>query len=81
MTKDSLKQLDSESLSVEAKASYSGAFSVGAGFGFSNAQSSAVSEFNEKVETKTITVGSAPPKNGDAMEWASQATDTPVPYR
>ena len=68
-------------MSVEAKASYSGLFSVGGGFGFSNAQSQAVSQFNEKVETKTITVGSAPPKNGDAMEWAAQAKETPVPYR
>ena len=81
LTKDSLQQMNSKSMSVETRASYSGLFSIGASFGFSSAQSEAVSEFNEKVETETITVGSAPPKNGDAMEWAAEAKETPVPYR
>ena len=63
------------------QASYSGLFSVGAGFGFSESQASAVANFNSKVETETISVGSEPPKDGDAKTWAANAKETPLPYK
>ena len=28
---------------------------------------------------KTVSIGSAPPANGDAMQWASSIKDTPMP--
>ena len=81
MSTENLEKYKGNKVSVEVEASYSGLFSVGGGFGFSSAQSSAVSNFNSKVETKTLTVGSAPPQNGDAMTWAANAKETPVPYK
>ena len=42
-------------------------------------QRSAASNFQKSVETSTITVGAAPPSNGDAMTWASTVQANPVP--
>ena len=44
-------------------------------------QRSAVSTFQRSVETNTITVGAAPPSNGDAMTWASSVQENPVPTK
>ena len=73
------EKIDSSELSVEAKASYSGLFSVGGGFGLSKRQQEAASEFQENSVTTTISIGAPPPYNGDAMTWASTVKDTPVP--
>ncbi|XP_053396849.1 uncharacterized protein LOC123553325 [Mercenaria mercenaria] len=66
-------------VNVAAQASYSGLFSVGGGFSLDSEQQQAASEFLKSVETKTITVGAAPPANGDAMTWASEVKTSPVP--
>ena len=73
------EKMKSSELSVEAKASYSGLFSVGGGFGLSKKQQEAASEFQENSVTTTISIGAPPPYNGDAMTWASTVKDTPVP--
>ena len=44
-------------------------------------QRSAASNFEKSVETSTITVGAAPPSNGDAMTWASSVQENPVPTK
>ena len=75
---ESLREKD---VSVEAQASYSGLFSVGGGFSLNSKQRSAASNFQESVETSTITVGAAPPSNGDAMTWASSVQENPVPTK
>ena len=73
--------LREKDVSVEAQASYSGLFSVGGGFSLNSKQRSAASNFQESVETSTITVGAAPPSNGDAMTWASSVQENPVPTK
>ena len=73
------EELKKQDFSVEVQASYSGAFSIGGGFSMDKKQSDAVSNFQESVETSTITVGAAPPSNGDAMTWAATVQDNPVP--
>ena len=75
------KELREKSISVEAQASYSGLFSVGGGFSMDSEQRSAASNFQKSVETSTITVGAAPPSNGDAMTWASSVKENPVPTK
>ena len=73
------KELREKSISVEAQASYSGKFSVGGGFSLHSEQRSAASTFQRSVETNTITVGAAPPSNGDALTWVSSVQENPVP--
>ena len=73
------EELRSKKISVEAQASYSGAFSVGGGFSMDSEQRTAASNFEKSVETSTITVGAAPPSNGDALTWASSVQENPVP--
>ena len=71
----------SSSMSVEVQASYSGLFSLGGGFGMSSSQKEAAKSFQEKSETRTISVGAPLPYNRDAMTWASTVKDTPVPVK
>ncbi|XP_060576710.1 uncharacterized protein LOC132734026, partial [Ruditapes philippinarum] len=66
-------------VNVAVSASYSGIVSVGGGFSMDSSQKEKASEFSKSVETKTISVGAAPPANGDAMTWASTVKDSPVP--
>ncbi|KAH3885872.1 hypothetical protein DPMN_009870 [Dreissena polymorpha] len=66
-------------VNVAIQASYSGLFSAGGGFGMDSEQRQSASAFSQSVETKTITVGAAPPSNGDAMTWASEVKTSPVP--
>ncbi|XP_068739532.1 uncharacterized protein [Montipora capricornis] len=75
------KELREKAVSVEAQASYSGLFSVGGGFSLDSEQRSAASTFQKSVETSTVTVGAAPPSNGDAMTWASSVKENPVPTK
>ncbi|KAJ7315271.1 hypothetical protein OS493_038797 [Desmophyllum pertusum] len=44
-------------------------------------QRDAASTFMKNVQTTTITVGSAPPSNVDAMTWAASVQSNPVPTR
>jgi hypothetical protein len=69
----------SKGVNVAVQASYSGLFSAGGGFNMDASQREAASNFANSVTTKTITVGAAPPANGDAMTWASEVKDSPVP--
>ena len=41
-------------------------------------QRSAASNFQKSVQTSTITVGEAPPSNGNALTWASSVQESPV---
>ena len=68
-------------VNVAVSASYSGLFSVGGGFSLDSSQREAASKFQKKVETRTITIGAAPPSNGDALTWASTVKESPVPVR
>lgn len=79
VSQTSYEELREKEMSVEAQASYSGLFSVGGGFSMDSKQRNAVSNFQKSVETSTITVGAAPPSNGDAMTWASSVQENPVP--
>ncbi|XP_022796663.1 uncharacterized protein LOC111335083 isoform X2 [Stylophora pistillata] len=81
MSQTKYTELRSQKISVEAQASYSGVDSIGGGFSMDSEQRSAVSNFQKSVETSTITVGAAPPSNGDAMTWASSVQENPVPIR
>ena len=75
------KELREKKISVEAQASYSGLFSVGGGLSMDSEQRSAASNFQKSVETSTVTVGAAPPSNGDALTWASSVQDNPIPIK
>ena len=79
LTSESYQSLSGKSISVEAQASYSGCFSVGGGASFSDSQKSAVSEFQSHAEIDTLTVGSYPPKDGNAISWANDIKTSPVP--
>ena len=81
VSKTNYEELKSSKFSVEAQASYSGAFDVGGGFSMGTKQRSAVAKFQESVETSTVTVGAAPPSNGDALTWAATVQDNPVPSK
>ncbi|XP_060608246.1 uncharacterized protein LOC132760315 [Ruditapes philippinarum] len=67
--------------SASARASFTGKVSIGAGFSLETSQRQAAQEFSERVETHTKTVGAAPPSNGDALTWASEVKDNPVPSK
>ena len=73
------EELRHKKVSVEAQASYSGMFSVGGGLSMDSEQRSAAYNFQKSVDTSTVTVGAAPPSNGDAMTWASSVQENPVP--
>ena len=79
MSSSSYKTASESSVNVAAQASYSGLFSIGASFSMDSSQREQAQSFQSKVETETITVGAPPPADGDAMTWASNVKDTPVP--
>ena len=81
MSSEKFAEKNDEKFSVEVQAGYSGAFSVGGGFSLDSEQQQAASNFAKSVETTTVTVGSAPPSNGDAMTWASVSKENPVPIK
>ena len=81
MNTSTFDTLSKESIGVAVQASYSGLISVGGGFSFDSDQQEAASKFSKSVETSTVTVGSAPPTNGDALTWASVSKENPVPIR
>lgn len=68
-------------VNVAIEASYSGLFSAGGGFNMDSSQQSAAEQFSKSVETQVITVGAPPPANSDAMTWASNVKDSPVPMK
>ena len=79
MSSQSYKTASSRDISVSAQASYSGLVSVSGGFSLDKSEREAASKFMKEVETTTITVGAAPPSNGDAIFWASTVKENPVP--
>ena len=81
MNTSTFDTLSKESIGVAVQASYSGLISVGGGFSFDSDKQEAASKFSKSVETSTVTVGSAPPSNGDALAWASVSKENPVPIR
>ena len=81
MSSKTFSEKNDEKFSVEVQAGYSGAFSVGGGFSLDSEQQTAASNFAKSVETTTVTVGSAPASNGDALTWASVSKENPVPIK
>ena len=81
VNKTKYEKLKDKGVSVKAQASYSGALSIGGGFSFDQKQRDLATNFQKNVETWTITVGAAPPSNGDAMTWASSVKENPVPTK
>ena len=81
MESGSFDTLSNEKIGVAVQASYSGMVSVGGGLSLDSEQQEAASKFSKSVETSTVTVGSAPPSNGDALTWASVSKENPVPIR
>lgn len=79
MQTSELETMESSGVNVGVAASYSGLFSIGGGFNLDSSQRQQASTFSSKVETKVLTVGSAPPSNADAMTWASSVQQNPVP--
>lgn len=79
MTSQAYKTAFSRDISISTQASYSGLMSVGGGFSLEKRQREAASKFSKEVETTTITVGAAPPSNGDATYLASSVKENPVP--
>ncbi|XP_057301427.1 uncharacterized protein LOC130635919 [Hydractinia symbiolongicarpus] len=81
MSKSAYKKETSKGQDVSVQASYSGLFSVGASFGMTSKQKQSAQNFQENVQTSTITIGAPPPDNGDATRWASTVKNTPVPVQ
>lgn len=79
MKTTSFETMESSGVNVAVAASYSGLFSVGGGFNLDSSQRQQASDFSKEVRTKVITVGAAPPSNADAMTWASNVQQNPVP--
>ena len=79
MSSQDYKTEKQKGVNVAVSASYSGLFSVGGGFSMDSSQKQKASNFQEKVETRTITIGAAPPANGDALTWAATVQESPVP--
>ena len=79
MSASTYKTEKENGVNVAVSASYSGLFSVGGGFSMDSSQRESASNFQKKVETRTITIGAAPPANGDALTWASTVKESPVP--
>ena len=79
MSSKSYKKEKESGVNVAVSASYSGIINVGGGFSLDSSQKESASNFQKKVETRTITIGAAPPANGDAMTWASTVKESPVP--
>ena len=81
MSQSSFQSESSSSTSVSVKASYSGLFSLGGGFGMDSSQSKMARDFLSKVETSTLSIGAPPPATGNAMQWASTVKETPIPVK
>lgn len=79
MTTETYKTASSREVSVSVQASYSGLFSFSGGFSMDKRQREAASQFAQDVETTTVSVGSPPPPDGNAMLWASSVKENPVP--
>ncbi|WAR31840.1 PV21-like protein [Mya arenaria] len=69
----------SQGINVAVQASYSGLFSAGGGFNLDSSQRQQASDFSKSVETTTITIGAAPPADGEANTWAATVQSNPVP--
>ncbi|KAK7500479.1 hypothetical protein BaRGS_00008386 [Batillaria attramentaria] len=81
MSRSNYETMSSSGFDVSVAASYSGLFSVSGEASYSEEQKQAAADFNSKVTTKTITIGSPPPENGDALTWASSVMQNPLPVR
>ena len=79
MTQSAYDRISNSGYSVEASASYEGAFSVSGSMSLSESQREAVNEFRKFVTTKVSTLGALPNAEGDHNKWASEVKDTPAP--
>ncbi|KAK3103555.1 hypothetical protein FSP39_020136 [Pinctada imbricata] len=81
MSLSKFEEKQGQGIKLGIQAGYAGVVSVGGGFNLDSSQQQSASEFMKDVETRTISVGAAPPANGDALTWASTVKDNPVPTR
>lgn len=68
-------------IDIALQASYSSLYSAGGGFSMDSSQQEVASAFSKSVETTVIAKGAAPPANSDAMTWASDVKENPVPMK
>ena len=96
MTKSAHDEMSEMNINVEETASQYGASRFGQGSSSSDRQRSHQTEFSSKVlnkflsvniivihlkvETKAMSIGATPPANGDAMTWASEVKESPLPF-
>ena len=81
LTSSSYRNLSSQSTSVDAQASFAGLFSIGGGVSWSESTKQMVSRFQSLTETTTKTLGSPPPKGGDATSWVQSVQSSPAPIQ
>ena len=93
MTKSAHDEMSEMNINVEETASQYGSSRFGQGSSSSDRQRSHQTEFSSKVdivevhignyfqvEIKAMSIGATPPANGDAMTWASEVKQSPLPF-
>lgn len=81
MKKSDYSSMKSKSVNVAISGSYSGIVRVSGKASLNTDEQSQASNFRQKTETKTISVGAAPPADGKTETWASEVKETPVPTK
>ena len=93
MTKSAHDEMSEKDINVEESASSYGASRFGHGSYMSDSQKSHQTEFSSQVywslyhpnsvlqvEVKTMSIGATPPSDGDALAWASEVKQSPLPF-
>ena len=81
METNEFKKKESQGLNIAMAAGYSGLAGIGLGakLRLDSDQQKEAKHFSENTETKSFTVGAAPPADGDAMKWAASVQHNPIP--
>ena len=81
MERQEFEKKKNQGVNIAVAAGYSGL--AGIGFGarlrLDSDQQKEAKNFSENTETKSFTVGAAPPADGDAMKWAASVQHNPIP--
>ena len=81
MNKHKFLEESLSSVNIEARATLASMFSISGGAGMSKSNKALALDFQSKVETRTISIGAAPPENGKSLTWASTVKKNPIPIR
>ena len=81
MDKDEFLKESLSSVNIEARATLASIFSIFGGVGMSDSNKALALDFQSKVETRTISIGAAPPEDGKTLTWASTVKKNPIPIR